>query len=105
MWKLVSVRLEIVLILTYDRCTVCAERTIGLEIILDTPKELLGDMGHDKYRFGPLGDVVSVSARVVHGLCQTYHWLWTHPLILLGDEAQVEAHFCLFRDSANLDAK
>jgi hypothetical protein len=29
--------LEIVLILTQDRCMVCAECTIGLEIILDTP--------------------------------------------------------------------
>jgi hypothetical protein len=37
MWKLVSVRLEIVLILTQDWCIVYAERTIGLEIILDTP--------------------------------------------------------------------
>jgi hypothetical protein len=36
-WNLVSVRLEIVLILTQDRCIVCAERTIGLEIILDAP--------------------------------------------------------------------
>ena len=36
-WKVVSVRLEIVLILTQDRCTVCVERTLGLEIILDTP--------------------------------------------------------------------
>jgi hypothetical protein len=35
-WKLVSVYLEIVLNLTQDRCTVCTERTIGLEIILDT---------------------------------------------------------------------
>jgi hypothetical protein len=35
MWKLVSVRLEIVLILTIDRCTVCAEPTIGLEMVLD----------------------------------------------------------------------
>ena len=34
---LVSVNLEIVLILTQDRCTVCAERTIGYEIILDAP--------------------------------------------------------------------
>ena len=34
-WKLVSVRLEIVLILTQDRCTVSTERTIGSEIILD----------------------------------------------------------------------
>jgi hypothetical protein len=32
-----SVDLEIVLILTQDRCTVCAERTIGLEIVLDAP--------------------------------------------------------------------
>ena len=36
-WKLISVHLEIVLILTQDRCTVCAERTIGSEIILDAP--------------------------------------------------------------------
>ena len=29
--------LDIVLILTQDRCTVCVERTIGSEIILDAP--------------------------------------------------------------------
>jgi hypothetical protein len=34
---LVSVHLEIVLILMQDRCTVCTESTIGLEIILDAP--------------------------------------------------------------------
>jgi hypothetical protein len=32
---LVLVYLEIVLILTQDRCTVCVERTIGPKIILD----------------------------------------------------------------------
>jgi hypothetical protein len=37
MWNLVSVHLDIVLILTQDSCTVCAERTIGLEFILDAP--------------------------------------------------------------------
>ena len=36
-WNLVTVGLEIVLVLVQDRCTVCAERTIGTEIILDTP--------------------------------------------------------------------
>jgi hypothetical protein len=36
-WKLVSVCLEMVLILTQDRCRVCAECTIGMEIILDAP--------------------------------------------------------------------
>jgi hypothetical protein len=34
---LVSFRLEIVLILTLDSCTVCAKRTTGLEIVLDAP--------------------------------------------------------------------
>jgi len=28
---------DIVLILMQDRCTVCVERTVGSEIILDTP--------------------------------------------------------------------
>jgi hypothetical protein len=44
---LVSVYLEILLILTQDRCMVCVERTIGLQIVLDAPD----------------GDVVSVGAR------------------------------------------
>jgi hypothetical protein len=30
---------------------------------------------------------------------------WTHPMVLLGDEAQVEARFAEFGDSANLDAR
>jgi hypothetical protein len=34
-WMLISVHLEIILILAHDKCTVCAERTIGSEIILD----------------------------------------------------------------------
>jgi hypothetical protein len=34
---LVLVYLDIELILTQDRCTICAERTIGSEIILDAP--------------------------------------------------------------------
>ena len=37
-WKLDLVDLEIVLILTQDRCMVYAEPTICLEVILDTPK-------------------------------------------------------------------
>jgi hypothetical protein len=36
-WKLVTVRLEMVVILPQDRCMVCAERTIGTEIVLDAP--------------------------------------------------------------------
>ena len=62
-WKLVLVRLEVVQILTRDRCLVCVERTIGSENILDALIELLGDMGHVESSFGPFGDSVCVSAR------------------------------------------
>ena len=30
---------------------------------------------------------------------------WTHQMVLIGDEAQVEARFGLFGDSANLDSR
>jgi hypothetical protein len=35
MANLVSVRLETVLVLVQDRCTVCTKRTIGLVIVLE----------------------------------------------------------------------
>jgi hypothetical protein len=37
--------------------------------------ELLGDMGNVETCFGSFGDGVSVGARKVHGLHQTYHRL------------------------------
>jgi hypothetical protein len=61
-WKLDSFRLDIVLILTLDRCIVCAERTIGLEITLDAPDGSPRQVGHVESRFGPFGDSVSVGA-------------------------------------------
>jgi hypothetical protein len=36
-WKLDLVHLEILLILSQDRCTVYAKRTIGSDVILDAP--------------------------------------------------------------------
>ena len=32
-----SVRLEMVFVLVQERCTVCAEHTVGTKIILDAP--------------------------------------------------------------------
>ena len=63
MWNLVSVCLETVLVSVQDRCIVCAKRTIGSEIVLDTM------------------------------------------LVLLCVEAQMDACFVLFGDSAKLDAR
>jgi hypothetical protein len=68
-WNVISVRLEIVLTLMQDRCTVCAERTIGSEIVLDALMEVLGDKAQVETCFAPFGDDVSVSARMVHDLC------------------------------------
>ena len=39
---------------------------------------LLGDTGHVESRFGPFGDGVSVGARQLHGLYQTFHRLRNH---------------------------
>jgi hypothetical protein len=36
---------------------------------------------------------------------QAQKLFWTHPMVLLGDEAQVDTRFILFGDSANLDAR
>ena len=55
--------IEIVLILTQDRCMVCAERTIGSKSFWTHPMELLGDVGHVESCFGPFRDIVSVGAR------------------------------------------
>jgi hypothetical protein len=62
-WKLVSVHLEIVLVSTHHRCTICAERTIGSAIILTQPMGLLGDVGQVKARFGPFRDSVILGTR------------------------------------------
>ena len=44
------------------------ERTISLEINLDTPIKLLDDVCHMESRFGVLIDNISFGARYVHGL-------------------------------------
>ena len=63
MWNLVSIRLEIVLLSVQDRCTICAKRTIGLEIVLDAPMVLLGDEAQVEARFGPFGNSATPDAR------------------------------------------
>ena len=62
-WKLVLVRLEIVLILTQDSCTVCVVRVIGSEIVWTHPMKLLDDVGHVESHIFPFGDSFSVIAR------------------------------------------
>jgi hypothetical protein len=65
-WKLVLVHLEIELILTQDRYTVCAKRAIGSKIILGAPDRTPRCHGLVEARFSIFGDSVNVGARLVH---------------------------------------
>jgi hypothetical protein len=52
-----------VLILTQDRCMVCAERYIGSEIVFDPQDGTHRYLAHLESHFGPFRDAVSVGAR------------------------------------------
>jgi hypothetical protein len=71
--------------------------------------ELLGDVRPMESCFGPFGDGVNVRCKMVSryapNVPSTQKSFWTHPMVLVGYEAQLEAHFALFGDSANLDAR
>jgi hypothetical protein len=63
--------------------------------------ELLGDMGQVEPCFDPFGDTVRsmVCAKL------TQKSFWTHLMVLLGNEAQVQTRFGSFGDSPNLDMR
>jgi hypothetical protein len=54
-------------------------------------------------------ETVLVSEQDRCTVCAKLPWaqklFWMHPVILLGDEAQVQAQFSSFGNSANLDAR
>ena len=63
MWNLASFYLETVLVLVQDRCMVCARRSIGSVVILDTPMELLGDEAQVDARFGQFEHTANLHSR------------------------------------------
>jgi hypothetical protein len=71
--------------------------------------ELLCDVGHVGSCFGSIGNRVSIGAREVHSFAWSVPLaqksFWTHPMVLVGDEAKVESHFGPFGNSGNLDAR
>jgi len=48
---------------------------------------------------------VNIGACFVQNEPQAQKQFWTHSMVLLGEEAYVEAWFGPFEDSANLDAR
>ena len=63
MWNLISVRLETLLVSVQDRRTVCAKRTIGLDIVFNAPMVLLDNEAQVEARFSPCGDSANLDAR------------------------------------------
>ena len=59
-WKLVLVRLKIVLMLSQDRCIVCVERIIGSKTVLNTPDETPMLV---MWNLAPFGDSANHDAR------------------------------------------
>jgi hypothetical protein len=46
-----------------------------------------------------------MDARCASNIPQAQNSFWTHLMKLLGDDAEVDAEFIPFEDSANLDAR
>jgi hypothetical protein len=63
MWNLVSVRLETVLALVQDRCTVCANEPSGQKSFWTHLMVLLGDEVQVVAHFGPFGGSGNLEAR------------------------------------------
>jgi hypothetical protein len=109
MVNLVLVHLEMVLVSVQDRCTVCAKRTIGLEIILEeadgTPR-WCGSCGIS-FRSVPWWCLCwsKIGARFAPNVPLGQKSFWTHLMVLQVDGAQVEARFGPFGESANLDVR
>ena len=63
LWNLVLDRLEIVLVSVEDRCTVCAKRTTGSDIVFNALMVLLGDEAQVEVPFSPFGDSANLDTR------------------------------------------
>jgi hypothetical protein len=69
--------------------------------------KLLHDMGLVESRIGPFGYgvIVGIWCTICAKHTMAQKLFWTHPMVLLGDEAQVEAQLGPFGDSTNLEAR
>jgi hypothetical protein len=102
-WKLILVHLEIELILTQERCTVCTKHTIGSEIIMDAPDGTPRWCGSCGISFRSVWRQCLCWCKIRAWFAPNIPWaqksFWTRPRVLIGDETQVEARFGSFEDS------
>ena len=101
--KLISVHLEIVLISAQDRCMVCTECTMGMEIILGTPDGTPSLTLVNRKLISIRLEIVLISSQdrcMVCTECTTcVEIALGTPESYLGNVCRVEACFGLFSDS------
>jgi hypothetical protein len=84
-WKLVSVRLDIVLLSVQDSFTVFAKYTIGLKSFWTHPMVHQGDMGQAEAHFDPFGDILiwcKIDAQLAMNVPLAWKSLWAPPMVL-----------------------
>ena len=107
-WNLILVHLDIVLVLVQDWCTVCAKRTIGSEIILDTPDGTPTGRGSSVCFLVLLMIVLILMqdrALFASNIPLAQKSFWTHPMELLGDVGHLDSRFFPFGDSVSFGAR
>jgi hypothetical protein len=65
--------------------------------------KLQRDVGHVESHFGPFG--YKIGPWLAPNVSWAQKSFWKNPMVLLGDETQLEARFGPFEDSANLVAR
>ena len=63
MWNVTCFQLETVLGSVEGRCMVCGRRTIGSEIVFDTPDGTTSKQAQVETHFGPFGDSANFDGR------------------------------------------
>ena len=98
---------DIVLVSVEDRCTVCAKRTIGSDIVFNAVMVLLGDEAKWKLLLVRL-EIVLILTQDRCAVCVKRtigsEIFWTHLMELLGDLGHVKSHFGLLGDSVGVGA-
>ena len=74
-----------------DWCMVCVKRTIGSEIVLDTPDGTPRGRGSSGISFRSVGSQCrcKIGARLAPNISLARKSFWTHPMELLGDVGHV----------------
>ena len=93
--------------LAQDRCTVCAIRTKGLEVVVDaldgTPRSHCSSRSSFRYVWRQC--LYNIGARFAPYILKAWKLFWMHSSIQLGNAVRQEVRFDTFRDNVCLGTR